>query len=231
MSIFPEENKYMDDSKYLKISKIPEGEELKIRFLGEGIVGWEDWTKDKKPVRYRAKEAMPPIDPEKPLKKFFASVVWNYTLEKIQILSLTQKKVKDALMSLEEKKGPATGYDIKIIKTGEGKNSVYTVLGCPATSLNRDLQSALAQTPIRLEALYEGKDPFKDLEGIKVDEQTGEVPNSSPVGSPLETLREYLVVDDIDSSFLDEYIDSLAEKKETASREDYRVCLDGSIAA
>ena len=25
----------------LKISKIPEGEELKIRFLGEGIVGWE----------------------------------------------------------------------------------------------------------------------------------------------------------------------------------------------
>ena len=114
-------------------------------------------------MRYRAKEAMPPIDPEKPLKQFFASVVWNYTLEKIQILSLTQKKVKDALMSLEEKKGPATGYDIKIIKTGEGKNSVYTVLGCPATSLNRDLQSALAQTPIRLEALYEGKDPFKDL--------------------------------------------------------------------
>ncbi len=74
-------------NKYMKLEK----GENKIRILSQPILGWEDWTLEQKPVRFRFdKKPAKSINAEKPVKHFWAFIVWNYIDEKIQILQITQ---------------------------------------------------------------------------------------------------------------------------------------------
>lgn len=176
-TVFPKESRNMLTGNYLKLSKLEEGEETRIRILGNGVYGWEDWTTEMKPVRFRSNDKpIDSINPDKPMKEFLAFIVWNYETETIQILHLTQKKVMKSLKALEEKKGVLTNYDIRIIRSGEGKLSQYTLLPGSANEIPFDAKEALQFRPVDLEALYEGKDPFsvgksilEPKKGIPVD--------------------------------------------------------------
>ena len=204
---------------YWKMSQLKPGDN-RMRIMTQPIAGWQDW-KDKKPLRYRPEnKPAKSVHADKPVKPFWACYVWDYAREALFILEITQTSLIRALTLIgqDEDWGDFTKYDIKINKQGSGETTKYTLTPLPHKPIMSKMEEALKECPVRLEALYEGGDPWTDLVGIEVDEQTGEVPNSSPVGSPLETLREYLVVDDIDSSFLDEYIDSLAEKRNSLAR-------------
>src|ERR1700690_3983338 len=109
-SVFPKESKRMLAGNYLKLSKLEEGEETRIRLLTAGVYGWEDWTEDHKPVRFKdGEKPSSSVNPEKPMKEFMAFGVWNYETDSIQILSLTQKSVIKSLQALEAKKGILTG--------------------------------------------------------------------------------------------------------------------------
>src|ERR1700689_4101246 len=115
---------------YMKLQK----GENKIRIMSQPILGWEDWTPDKKPIRYEMdKKPEKSFDPEKPAKHFWAVIVWNYKEEAIQILQINQAGVRKGIEMLcnDSDWGAPYFYDLKIIKTGEDKNTKYQVNPLP----------------------------------------------------------------------------------------------------
>lgn len=137
--------------------------ENKMRILSAPILGWEDWTKDKKPIRFKmADKPDIPIDATKPIKHFWAFLVWNYKDEMIQIFQITQAKIRKPLEALckDEDWGAPYFYDIKIFKTGEGKETDYSVNPVPHKDTHPFIIAEYEKKPCLLEALFIGADPF-----------------------------------------------------------------------
>lgn len=140
-----------------------------FRILSKPIVGWEGWKTSpdgtKKPVRKRVDESIPmnEVDSEDEVKYFWAMPVYNYQSEQIEILEITQKSIQKAIKGLANDKdfGSPLDYDIKVSKTGEGKDTRYTVIGKPPKKLDEGVAQAFKDTPINLEALFTNGDPFK----------------------------------------------------------------------
>lgn len=147
------------NSQYFK----PQDGENKIRILSKPLMGWEDWTLEKKPIRFRMNEKpLKSIDPKKPIKHFWAMVVWNVQLEQIQIYQPTQSTIQEAIKSLgrDEDWGSPYDYDIKIFKKGEQKLTEYNINPSPKKPVSKEILQAFRDKPIQLEALFEGLDPF-----------------------------------------------------------------------
>lgn len=145
--------------------KLQEGDN-KFRILTQPILGWEDWVEDsqgKRPIRFRFEEKpLKSQTPEKPVRHFWAFVVWNYNEEQIQILHITQATIRTALESLcnDQDWGAPFFYDIKIIKKGEGKDTAYTTNPLPHKPLAKHIAEAFKDRPCNLDAMYENADPF-----------------------------------------------------------------------
>jgi len=154
------------ESRYLKFQSGTN----KFRILSRPIIGWEDWE-DKKPLRFKMKEKPEkPIDPKYPIKHFWAMIVWDFTDECIKILEITQVTIMQSIVALT--KDPEWGspfhYNIKVEKQGEKLETKYSVLASPPSELTDEIKEAYKATPINLDALYEGEDPF-DTELPNVD--------------------------------------------------------------
>lgn len=138
--------------------------ENKFRILSRPIIGWEDWTTDKKPVRFLFNQKPEkPIRPDKAIKFFWAMIVWNYKSNSIQILELTQKTIQSVIESLakDEEWGSPYQYDIKVIRDGDRKeDTVYTVNPSPKKPVSEEILEAFKAKPCFLGALYQGADPF-----------------------------------------------------------------------
>ena len=144
--------------------------ENKFRILSaHPIIGTEVWVaqKDgsKKPVRIRTDEEIPrDIICEGAPKHFWAMVVWNYKKNLVQILQLTQKSILGAVSGLikNEDWGDPHAYDIIINRKGEGLETEYSVMPTPKKDLAKEVveQWQELESKIKLEALYEGEDPF-----------------------------------------------------------------------
>lgn len=150
------------NSSYMKLQ---EGEN-RIRILTKPILGWEDWTMDKKPLRFRYdNKPAKPIDAKKPVKHFWAFVVWNYNEEQIQILQVSQATIRKSLEKLcnDTDWGAPYFYDIKINKEGEGKETEYSVNPVPSKPLAPQIVEMFHEKPCYLEALYDNQDPFSKL--------------------------------------------------------------------
>lgn len=141
--------------------KLEEGEN-RIRILSRPILGWEDWI-DKKPVRYRMdnKPAMS-HDPKKAVRHFWSMIAWNYAMNAIQILHITQSSIQKAIevLSKDEDWGAPYGYDIKIYKSGNGVDTEYSVNPTAPKPISQDILDAFNKKPCNLEALYTNADPF-----------------------------------------------------------------------
>jgi hypothetical protein len=141
--------------------------ENKIRILSAPLLGWEDWTIEKKPVRfsYDQKPARPIVS-DRPIKHFWAVIVWNYKEEKIQILQITQSSIRASIQALCENEdwGAPYFYDIKITKKGEKVDTEYNVAPSPHKSTNEVIRNAFVNKPCNLDALLSGKDPFADIQ-------------------------------------------------------------------
>jgi hypothetical protein len=141
--------------------KLQEGEN-KIRILSQPILGWEDWH-DKKPVRYMLNEKpAKSFDPGKPVKHFWAFIVWNYSEEQIQILHITQATIRNSIEVLckDQDWGAPYFYDLKIIKSGEGKDTEYKVNPLPHKPVNEYIIKEFKERPCNLEAIFANADPF-----------------------------------------------------------------------
>lgn len=140
----------------------------KLRVLSDVVVGWEGW-KDKKPFRQAGQTCK--IKPEQVdlnqnglpnINYFWAMVVWNYEEKKIQVLSLTQKTIMKVLKELEESEdwGDLKGYDITISKEKVGDKTTYQTISSPPKPINPEIKTALAESEVKLEKLFEGGYPM-----------------------------------------------------------------------
>lgn len=141
--------------------KIQDGEN-RFRILSSPIVGWEDWL-DNKPIRFQMDEKpKASIDPKKPLRHFWAMIVWDYSDEKIKILQITQAGIRKPIKAYSDDKdwGAPFFYDLKVIRSGQKTDTEYSVMAVPGTPTPKHIRDAFYAKPIRLEALFQGDDPF-----------------------------------------------------------------------
>jgi hypothetical protein len=179
--------------------KLQDGEN-RIRILSKPIMGWLDWQ-DKKPVRYRMeKKPAKSFKEEMPLRHFWAFIVFNYAAEEIQILEITQATIRKTIESLCNDKdwGAPFAYDIKIVKTGEGKDTEYAVNPVPHKPVDPYIIQCFKERPCALDALFQGSDPFskewKVTTPLAIEEEmSSTVPNQGTyekLKTMLESKRE-----------------------------------------
>src|SRR3990167_2889813 len=146
------------NSNYLRVEK----GENRFRILSSPIIGWEDWD-NKNPLRFRMNEKPEKsIDPKKPIKHFWAFIVFNYFKNEIQIMEITQKSIQSSIETLAKYKdwGNPFGFDIKILREGDGMDTEYTVNPVPHKPVTEEVLAAFRLKPCFLDALYNGEDPF-----------------------------------------------------------------------
>ena len=146
------------NTNYMKLEK----GENKFRIMSKPILGWLDWD-NKTPVRFKMdNKPSAPIDPQKRVRHFWAMVVFNYKAEQIQILEITQASIQDAIKGLTNDSdwNAPYGYDLKIIKTGEGMDTEYQVNPVPHKPITAEMETAFHDKPVQLELLYTNEDPF-----------------------------------------------------------------------
>lgn len=154
----------------------------KFRILTAPIIGWEYWTKDNKPRRMRDEPQSLPEDirydkdkdgnmrPSK-VKHFWALGVWDYKENKVQVLEITQAGIQRSIEELvvHQDWGNPTKFDITVNRKGEGLNTEYTVQPSPHKLTPPEALNAIEANPLKLEALFDGGDPFEG--GAKSDNE------------------------------------------------------------
>lgn len=152
---------------YLKFEQGPN----KFRIMSEPIMGWEYWTEAKgkekgKPVRSKERPSVIPLDADlkngwNP-KYFWAFVVYNLDAKKIQILEITQSTILNPLQQLVQNEdwGDPRQYSITINRKGEGLESEYNLVPSPSKPTPEAVIQQYKDAGVRLELLFEGKDPF-----------------------------------------------------------------------
>jgi hypothetical protein len=154
------------ESAYLK----PIEGTIKFRTVGQPIMGYEYWTENKKPVRLKEmpKEKPDDIKIEKDgsykIKHFWAFKVIDRNDLKgvIRILELTQSSIMqdiENLVNSEDWNDPEQ-YDISITGEGSGIERRYNVMPSPHKPLSKEEKDLVKNTPINLEALFYGENPF-----------------------------------------------------------------------
>lgn len=136
--------------------------ENRIRILQKPILGWEGW-KDKKPYRFRMEER--PVTTgfdNQMVKHFWAFVCWDYADKAIKILEITQASIQKAVEAVARNAdwGPPYNYDLSITRSGADLETKYTIVPIPPSPISKQIQEALISNPCRIEALYDGDDPF-----------------------------------------------------------------------
>ena len=150
----------------------------RLRILGPAKVGYEYWThktingevKDVS-VRVTKEETIPmsEVITDKygnlAVKYFWAFVVYNYDAERIQILQVTQKSVREGMQKFLDNKvwGKVVPgeyiFDVNQGKKADGKPE-YSVIAEPKTEINEEIITKFKRTLIDMDAWMAGKDPF-----------------------------------------------------------------------
>ena len=157
----------------------------RFRILGSAKVGWEYWTKGVEKdvsVRVTKEETIPlaEVMTDKygnlASKYFWAFVVYNYDAERIQILQITQKSVREGMQKFLDKKiwGKVVPgeyiFDVNQGKKADGKPE-YSVIAEPKTEIDEEIITKFKRTLIDMDAWMAGKDPFavtKESEEIEM---------------------------------------------------------------
>jgi hypothetical protein len=145
------------NSNYMKLQ---DGEN-KIRILSKPIIGWLDW-KDKVPHRFRYNAKPDKPLGEKPIKHFWAFLVWNYSEQAVQIIEITQSTIQNAIQTLHKDAewGQPFFYDIKITRKGKDLDTTYSITPSPKKDLSDEIKKAALDKPAYLEALFDSADPW-----------------------------------------------------------------------
>jgi len=133
-----------------------------VRILSTPILGWEDW-KDNKPLRFPMdQKPEKPVDPKRPIKHFWAFIVWDYAEGKLKVMEITQSTIQESIKNLYEDIdwGDPRQYDIDIKKTGEKMETKYSIIAKPPKPITQEIKEKLETTNIDLTELYKGADPF-----------------------------------------------------------------------
>jgi len=139
--------------------------ENSFRILSSAITGFEYFNKENKPVRSKEEfeEAPTDIKQDGKIKEFWAFVIWNYKLEKIQIMEITQKTIMSAILVLIDnpKWGDIKSFDLTIIKKGKNMETEYQVIPNPKSDIQDIAKAQYENSNINLESMYVGGNPFE----------------------------------------------------------------------
>jgi len=184
MSFFTPNYEIPSTSRYMKY----EDGDNTFRILGSfeketAIMGMEYWKTiegKRKPIRVRMGITIPISELEEREdgegldmpKHFWALPVWNYAQKQLQILEITQKTIMTPIKSLASnpKWGDPFNYDLVVTRSKEGGKTTYTVTPNPKDDIPEEALKSLKETPLHIEALFDGKDPFADTTGEDVAE-------------------------------------------------------------
>ncbi len=133
----------------------------KFRILSKPIIGWLDW-KDKKPFRFTIKNKPDKPLTDKPIKHFWAFVVFDYSDQQVKILEITQATIQKSIadLSKDEEWGAPFEYDIKVNRKGEDLKTEYSVTPSPKKPISDLIKQAATEKPCYLEALFANADPW-----------------------------------------------------------------------
>jgi len=153
----------------------------RLRILSKPILGWEDWQ-EKKPIRYKmGQQPRHSIDPDHPMKHFWAMIVWSYNTNSIQIWQIRQATIQKALKGYADL--PSWGapyyYDIAIVKSGQAQLTKYQVMPEPHSQAAEHIVKAYHDKPCWLDAMLTCEDPWKEQVGDPTEGIFGERPKSS----------------------------------------------------
>jgi hypothetical protein len=158
-----------------------------FRVLASAVVGYKWWVDDKqegrKPVRVRTAEEVPEevrnaTEKRAQAKHFWAFPVYNYQTKSIQVLEIKQQTIMKAIEAFMKnaKWGNPMLYDLVIekVKTGSRDMDVeYHVVPEPPTPLDPGIAELATMVPVRLEALFEGEDPFAVTDDTGREQKNG----------------------------------------------------------
>lgn len=164
--LIDEISKESSGGRYLNAAKLTG--ERRVRFVGEGITGVGGWY-DKKPLRFEEMpEELPELDPDyngQPgtLRRFIASVIWDYEDQEFKIWEITQRTIMDQLFKYmkDSDYGDPNNYDVKVDKSESSGRTKYTLVAAPPKPLPKTVASAYEQLHCNLRALFDGEDPWK----------------------------------------------------------------------
>lgn len=134
----------------------------------KALKGWEYWTTDNKSKRLREMPTSTPTDiriaedgKAERIRHFWAMAVWDYETSTVKILKITQSTVQKSIVALVQDSdfGHPTKYDLKVSRSGEKLETEYNVMPLHKP-MPQEAIDALEQTPIYLDALWVGADPF-----------------------------------------------------------------------
>ena len=154
---------------------------VKLRVLTDFITGKEVFgEKDGKPFpyRFRVGEKIPVgcigsnrfTGEPNTVKGFLAAIVWNYTTNQVEILSVVNNDIKDAIFDLEHDGdwGDCKNYDLTIKRTGQKVETRYKL----TPSNLKKFEKQVDISGIDMEALYGGENPFENYKRPKSDEDS-----------------------------------------------------------
>lgn len=161
---------------YLRLSQ---GDNV-FRILSAPVLGWEDWNEDNKPVRYPYGQKPAPLNPKRPVRHFWAMVVWHYNEtdagKKLKILEITQISIQNAIKSISDDPdwGSPFNYDLNITRKGEKFETEYQVIAKPPKPLHPEIEKIYGEANIDLNKLFTGEDPFGGKKANTASSEYGE---------------------------------------------------------
>jgi len=175
-NFLPKDEKEPITKNYLNPSDVDE-KGITFRVLSNSITGQEYWKtivneqgeSTRKPVRIGATESVSIAELEENRwgkldipKYFWAFVVWNVDAKKVQIMNITQKSIRRQIKALlkNEKWGDPHGYDLTLTKTGEGRDTEYTIQPNPKEEIDEGIVQMYKDMNIDMEDWRKGEDPF-----------------------------------------------------------------------
>lgn len=176
MTFLPKNEKEPVTKNYLNPSDADENG-VTFRVLSNSIVGQEYWItinneqgeSTRKPVRIGATETVAVSELEENRwgkldipKYFWAFVIWNVDAKKVQIMNITQKSIRRQIKALlkNEKWGDPHDYDLTLSKTGEGRETEYTIQPNPKEKIDPGIVQMYKDMDIDMEDWRKGEDPF-----------------------------------------------------------------------
>jgi hypothetical protein len=102
---------------------------------------------------------------DRKISHFWAVSIFNAETEEIQVWQIRQATIQEALLNLarDEDWGDCREYWLKLTKSGEGMDTKYSVVPAKKAPLSETVAQLVEKTPVNLDALFSGGDPFEVL--------------------------------------------------------------------
>ena len=148
-----------------RYTKLKAGESVKLRILSSPILGYEKWTNDKQPIRWRMNEQEPHRNDWKQgekAKHFWAMVVWNRNAQQIEVWQVSQISIQEGIQNLikNEDWGNPKEYDITVTRTDKDGRTSYSLVPSNLRPVENGVIDNLHEMTIDLQKLFTGDDPF-----------------------------------------------------------------------